>query len=291
MNEHYDMLKWVKASRLESLARQKGDLSEASQFKREKETTLFGADVWGNPTNVMRALPRNERDFFGAFSAARSEKERQQILELLPENEKRVYLAQWLRQESQAAYAKRAAKISTEEDDKMIALASIMRKSQGFGFTQDERENWLQETGGRIEFDDYVREQRAEEYFATHSLPDDDSLIWSPAVDLDDVKLVHAELSGMDFHDVGLWDQRKRSLARKPYINPELIADMQNGVQYEDAWRVARNSKTLAKMYNDNQAEVRTLQMGANTGRDKYNITVVDNREELIEKAYKELGL
>ena len=289
--EYYDMLKWVKSSRLESLARQEGDLSEAAEFKRQKQSTVFGMDVFGSPVNIMRALPRRERDFFGAFSAAKSEEDRQKILEMIPENEQRIYLAEWLKQEERTAYAKRKANLATEEDNNIINLASLARKGEGFSYSKQEQENWLQETGGRIEFDDYIREQKAEEYFATHSLPGADWLGWSPAVDLDDIKMVNAELSGMDFHDLDLWDQRKRSLAKKPYINPELIEEMQVKAEYQDAWKVAQNSKSLAKMYHDNQAEVQLKQMGTNTGKDKYNITIMDNREELIEKAYKELGL
>jgi len=178
IQEHFDMLKWVKASRNEAKARQMGDLSAAARYRSTKEKTLFGMDVFKSPVNIMRALPRRERDFFGEFSDAKTEEERAQILQLIPENEKRVYLSQWMRQEESAAYAKRSAKVDTNQDDKVIATAALMRRSEGFSYTPDQEEQWQNETSGQVEFDDWLREQKAAEYFGSHSLPGADWLGW-----------------------------------------------------------------------------------------------------------------
>ena len=178
IQEYFDMLKWVKMSRLEQKARQTGSLSQAAEFRKQKEKTLFGVDVFKSPVNIMRALPRNERDFFAEFVNAKTEDERAQILQLIPENERRIYVSQWMRQEESAVYAKRAAKMADEQDNRAITITSLMRKGEGFTYTPDQEEQWKSDTGGQIEFDEYLREQKAAEYFQTHSLPGADWLGW-----------------------------------------------------------------------------------------------------------------
>lgn len=290
IQEYFDMLKWVKMSRLEKKARQIGDDTAAAEYTRAKGSTVFGMDVFKSPVNIMRALPRRERDFFGEFVDAKTEEERAQILELIPENERRVYLSQWMRQEESAAYAKRSAKIATEEDDKIINMTARMRASEGFSYPEGAEEHWLKETGGRIQFDEWIREKKASEYFETHSLPGADWLGWNPSVDLEDVKMLMVEQAGLDHHDFDLWGQRRRALARKPYIEPSLIQGMTEGAEYEDSWKVAYNSRTLTNMYNDRQAEIYVSQLDAEGEDNRYNIEVKDGRKNLIEKAYKHLG-
>lgn len=290
IQEYFDMLRWTKMARLEAKARQEGDRTVAADYKRKKEKTLFGTDVFKSPMAIMRALPRRERDFYNEFVNAKSEKERAQILELIPENEKRIYTSQWMRQKEQAARAKQSAKLNTEEDDKNIALTSKMRKSEGFEYSEDMEAQWLKETGGKIPFDEWIREKKAAEYFSTRSLPGAEWIGWNPAVDLDDIKMVTVEMAGLDHHDFDLWGQRKRALARKPYINTDTIEQMAAGTKYQDSWQVAKNSTALAKMYNDKHAEVQTHKIDADIGNNTYNINIKDGRRGLIESAFKKLG-
>jgi hypothetical protein len=285
------MLKWVKTSRLETKARQYGDLSLAARYRKAKENTLFGVDVFKSPTNIMRALPRRERDFFAEFVGAKTEEERAQILQLIPQNERRVYLSQWIRQEETAAYAKKAVKLNNEQDNRVVAAAAFMRKGEGFAYTSDMEQQWLNETGGKIPFDEWLREQKADEYFETHSLPGADWLGWHPSVDLEDVKLQFVEQAGLDHHDFDLWGQRKRALARKPYINPSLVQEMHEASQYEDSWKVAQNSKVLTRMFAEHKAEIIMSKLHAEASQDGYNINIQDGRKELIDKAYKQFGL
>jgi len=290
IQEYFDMLKWVKMSRLEKKARQIGDDTAAAEYSKAKSSTVFGVDVFKSPVNIMRALPRRERDFFGEFVDARTEEERAQILQLIPENERRIYLSQWMRQEERAAYSKRNAKIETEEDDKIINMTARMRASEGFSYPEGAEEQWLKETGGRIEFDEWIRERKAEEYFETHSLPGADWLGWHPSVDLEDVKMLMVEQAGLDHHDFDLWGQRRRALARKPYIEPSLLQGMTERAEYEDSWKVAENSRTLTRMFNDHQAEIYVSQLDTHGDDNKYDIQVKDSRRDLIEKAYRHLG-
>jgi len=291
VEEYFDMLKWVKYSRLSAAAKQSDDIGTAAQFKQAAASTLFGADVWGNPAEVMRALPRRERDYFQEFSEAETAEEQQQIMSLIPENEQRVYLAQWLKQAEQASLAKSAAKLNTEADDQTVVAAQKLRASEGFAFEDKEVQQWYEETQGRQPLDDWIRERRAAKYFATHSLPDASWLGWNPSCDLEDVKMKYVETLAMDYHDVDLWDARKRSLGRKPYINDQLIQDMFSYSQYLNNYDVAKNSKMLNSMYGQWKSRVQTTRIDANLGKDQYNIDVRDQRSGLVQKAYAELGV
>jgi intein/homing endonuclease len=178
INEYFDMLKWTKYSRIEQAAKNAGDSTLAASAYDQKNTTVFGVDAYRNPTNILRALPRRERDFFSEFSGATSEEERAQILQLVPENEQRIYLAQWLSQSARAAQAKSEAGIATEEDNHTINLAQMARATEGFPYQQGMEEAWAAETNGNIAFDDWIRDQKAREYFTTHSLPGADWIGW-----------------------------------------------------------------------------------------------------------------
>jgi hypothetical protein len=144
----------------------------------------------------MKALPRRERDFYASFSEAQSQEERAQILSLIPENERRVYMAQWLRQEEGVARAKQAAKISQNFDDRVLAAGMAMRKSEGYPASPELEEQWMEETGGQMPYDEWIRHKKAEEYFSTHSLPGADWIGWHPSADLEDVKLKYVEMAG-----------------------------------------------------------------------------------------------
>ena len=72
-----------------------GELSMlALRYKEEYESTLFGADEHGDMTKIFRALPSKDREYFTEFMKA-SPRDREEILRLVPENQKRFYQAKW----------------------------------------------------------------------------------------------------------------------------------------------------------------------------------------------------
>ena len=290
IQSHFDMLQWVKSGRLEEEARAQGDRGSAADYKREKSKTLFGADVFGSPEVLIKALPRSEQAYFKSFSGARTEADRRQILELIPEDERRVYLSQWMRQEESAAYAKRDAGMSSKGDQEIIQATAAMRQSEGFSASAQQRNDW-EASGGGAPFDDYMREEVAEEYFQKNSLPGADWLGWHPQVDLEDVKMQYVEQAGLDFHDFDLWGARKRSLARKPYINNSMVAQMGEQAEYDAASSVAHNAKSLAARHGLRDTEITYSQIDNPNGKQQYKVDTYDGRRGLIEKAYKEIGV
>jgi hypothetical protein len=66
----------------------------ALRYKSEYESTLYGADENGDMTKIFRALPGKDREFFMEFMKA-SPSEREEILRIIPKNERRFFQAKW----------------------------------------------------------------------------------------------------------------------------------------------------------------------------------------------------
>lgn len=67
---------------------------QALLYKATYESTLYGADPDGDLMQIYRALPKKDRDFFPHFMNA-SPEEREEVLRLVPENQRRFYQAKW----------------------------------------------------------------------------------------------------------------------------------------------------------------------------------------------------
>jgi hypothetical protein len=67
---------------------------KALMYKEQYETTLYGADPYGDLMKIYRAMPKKDRPFFKEFMLAPPE-EREEILRLVPDNQKRFYQAKW----------------------------------------------------------------------------------------------------------------------------------------------------------------------------------------------------
>lgn len=274
IENYFDMLEWIKAKRI-------GDEEAAGR-------TMFGVDVFSSPQNIMAAIPRRDRDYFKAFSEAKSAEDRQKILDLTPSNQDRIYTSIWLRQEEEMARGKKRAKIDTAYENTILATTYAARKSEGFEINPQLEDEWLYETKGGVQYDDWIRNKKAEEYFATHSLPGADWIGWHPSVDMEDVKLKYVENAGLDHHDFDLWGQRKRSLGRKPYISDELVAQLENPDSLIEDKQVEYNVKSLIRSHN-NMIDANIIKIDADI-ESTYDIDIMDSRIDMIEHAYKYMG-
>lgn len=155
--------------------------------------------------------------------------------------------------------------------------------------TPELEEMWMEETNGEIPFDDWIRQKKADEYFASHSLPGADWLGWHPSVDMDDVKLKYVEMNGLDHHEFDLWGTRKGALARKPYINKDLINQMGQQADYDNIAKSRANAKAIAKFHGSEDTNVQLSNIGADLPP-RYDIEIVDKREDTVRRAYQELG-
>ncbi len=67
---------------------------QALQYHAKYTGTLYGADPYGSWQDIFRALPSKDRPFFPEFIKAAPE-ERERILDIVPENQRRIYQAKW----------------------------------------------------------------------------------------------------------------------------------------------------------------------------------------------------
>ncbi len=70
------------------------EAAQVLDYKEKFETTLYGVDPYDDRMKVMQAFPYKDKWFFNDFADARTE-DRERILELIPENQRRVYKALW----------------------------------------------------------------------------------------------------------------------------------------------------------------------------------------------------
>ena len=271
ISEYFDMLRWAKGKKLGN-----------EYMKRD---TLFGTDVFDMPPGSV--MPRSDRDFFNEFVSARTEEERAQILNLVPENQQRVYVGQWMKQEEVASMAKVAAKRGTDYDNKVLAATKALRKSEGFEISGDLEKQWMNETGGQIPYDEWIRQKKAEQYFASHSLPGADWLGWHPSVDLEDVKMVAVGMEGLDYHDFDLWGSRERALSQKPYINEDLVREMGEGADFREVTESSIRAENLGKMSRGSNVQISSM---AGLPEDQFRVQIQDGRSMMIEQAYDKLG-
>ncbi|SFJ66124.1 hypothetical protein SAMN02799624_05435 [Paenibacillus sp. UNC496MF] len=67
---------------------------QALQYKEQSEETLYAIDPYDDRMKVARAFPTKDKWFFDDFVNA-PERDRERILQLVPENERRIYKALW----------------------------------------------------------------------------------------------------------------------------------------------------------------------------------------------------
>lgn len=70
------------------------EVLQALKYKEQRDTTLYSIDPYGDRMELVKAFPYKDKWFVDSFINA-GEEERKKILELVPENERRIYKAIW----------------------------------------------------------------------------------------------------------------------------------------------------------------------------------------------------
>jgi hypothetical protein len=226
LEEYFDVLKYVKNARLSNLARIAGDTAAVKEFENNKNETLFGINPFTrNYGNLLRALPRRERDYLATFENAGSMEERQRILEMVPENEKALYVARWKLVHADELKKAIKADILTEgqeaEADRQIDRVYREAKSEGFPTSEELMAEYLQTKGPGESYADWYR--RVKILGNVQNIPGPDWVGWHPSVDLEDVKFKLVQHLGEEPIPLNLWPSRAKELPYKPYINEETI--------------------------------------------------------------------
>jgi hypothetical protein len=284
LDEYFDMLEWIKQSRLRNIAIASEDGQAASIFQKRKRETLFGLDPYTfNYESIFRALPRNERDYFNRFADADLD-ERKKIQEMVPENEKGLYQARWELTDAQdLAAAAKKGKLSQREIDKAKDdVADLFTRSDTEGFEKDKTlwQEYIQTRNKGEGYPDWYRRTKLlSKALAGKPLPGPNWVGWHPSVDLKDVELKVIENLGKDYHEYDMWPSQKASLERKPYIDDEAAEEITEGASLSPGEIRERVLKLLSGQLEDVQVFVTPIQ---NASSNEINLDIQEDRSEEI---------
>jgi hypothetical protein len=276
VQEYFDKLKYVKYARLERIAKEIGETEISQELYNIKRQTLFGVDPYGSFSNILKALPGAERDFFTAFTNARTAEERERILELLPPNERHIYIARWHGRLARQLMAEYKADIT--QDTTLLAELSRFKKYEGKPYTPQLEDQYEKTKESGQSYADWYRSRELETYFSTAPLPGPNWVGWHPKVDLDDIKLKVIESMGEDMHDYGLWQSRARTLERKPYIGEDAIAPIMGEPEMARGEMVDRLRALLTEQ-NITGLQITSHNVFKNNYENEIEIDILDDRE------------
>lgn len=95
VEEYADILQYTKSMRGFEIAQQMGDSRLANQFRRQMQSTMYGADIYGaSAEELAMAVPKRKREHFMEFLNA-PEQDREKILSTAGRLERRMYQAYW----------------------------------------------------------------------------------------------------------------------------------------------------------------------------------------------------
>lgn len=223
LEEYFDILKYVKYTGLKRKAQAARDEDLVKEYEDKRRETLFGINPYTyNFSHIFRSLPRRDRDYFNEFVEADLE-ERKEILGLLPENERQLLIARWKLKDANDLKQAIKKDLLTEEqvqqaDDAINQLYEEQR-TEGLPKTQELWQEYLTtRLQGESYPDWYRRVYLLDRDLEGRGIPGPDWVGWHPAVDLEDIKLKIVDNEGRNAYDYDLWPDRRRAVARRPFI-------------------------------------------------------------------------
>ena len=282
IEDYFDKLKYFKLDVLSKSAADIGDIDQAKKYKDEQKRTLFGANPFGSPGNVMRALPTLDRDYYQSFVQTESPEDRERILKDLAPNQRKVYEAQWLMQKVTAAKARLSMGTPKDSDEATVHTANLLRMTEGQPVDRELLQQYEKQRQGEESYAEWSRGKSLNEYFSKEApLPGPDYVGFHPQCDLEDVKLQVIKNVGLDMHNFNLWESRERLLPRKPYINQaQPLGEPSNQNPGEVARLLEINMRNVLKM---DQVQV---SVAPSNGVSSTDITINDDRQDALQ-AYK----
>ena len=227
VEEYFDKLEYIKFSRLEAQAAERGDSKLIQQYKTKRRETMAGMNPYGNPLWILRSMPKRERDYWKAFTGETDPEKQKRILDLVPEEIAEAYRGYWLRRSAgDLAKKLKAGQIEGKdaiEAERLIQFVKDDMERQGQPYTKElasEFAAYMEK--GKAEprdYADWYRYKEVESYFESHRLPGPKWIGWDPRVDLEDIKMKLVREEGYDFHDFDVWEDRLYAMTRKPYLD------------------------------------------------------------------------
>lgn len=279
LEEYFDLLKYTKFTRLKRASEQEGEWVAAKEFEEKRRETLFGINPFThNYSHILRALPRRERDYFSEFSKA-DMKERADILQMIPENEKSFYVSRWkLKDNEDMQKAVKKGLLSEKQiqvADEELQNLYEERNNEGMPKT---KELWSEYVKDRMQGESYPdwyrRTKLMEKQLQGRALPGPDWVGWHPAVDLDDIKLKIVQDEGRNAFDYDLWPDRQRALVRRPIV-AEGAESLKESLSPE---QLRSRINEVMSASNIQATQVTLVQNG--TGKNNIDVSIQEDRVE-----------
>lgn len=185
VNEYFDKLEFLQQMQVAQKAEMTGDSNLRRQALYKASKTAYGVNPQAHAMGIYEALPEGEKAFFDSFSMA-SEADRERILEMVPEDNRHLYLSLWDRFDRRDPTLYPGSKHQINEEYLTRRLYLL------------------------------------QEYFAERPMPGTDWIGWHEDVEMDDVKIRYANQEAIDLGDLDMYQQRARLQARMPYLDDSL---------------------------------------------------------------------
>lgn len=224
LDEYFDALKYIKYTKLRNYAAEQDDYSAVGQFEEKRHETLVGVNPFTQVYSyIFRALPRRDRDYFSAFTNEQDPSKQEEILSMVPRNERGLLMARWRMAKSQAIQKrKQKGEAISADAESFVNETYEMGKNDGVSQSEELHNEFIKDREPNEQYADWYRRSKVLPLALNGKpLPGPDWVGWHPSVDLNDIKLKVVEELGQDMHDFDFWQSDEQALARKPFINTQ----------------------------------------------------------------------
>lgn len=296
---YFDLLKYTKNKRLAEEAREEGLGRAANLYDKAAEETLTGVNPYSrNYRSIFRSLPRMERDYFNAFSSAKNVEDRERILELVPENERRLYEAQWevlysdeLQNQMDEGLIPENLQASAQKE---LTRLYEKRDTEGFPVSPDLKNLYRDQRQQEESYGDWFRRTIIQEQAQEEGLlPGPDWVGWNPSVDLDDIKLKLVQREGLDIHDFDLWESDARAGAHREFLNEAVdeLVEVETPADGRTESEIQQETEDiLAELGISGQVHVYGLKSDGEDNTYRILLDVTELRQDDLQDIVKELN-
>jgi len=177
IEQYFDRLKWIKFHALEQAAIASNDQRATTEFRLQQRYTMFGANPFGNPTNMLRALPGPDQNYFRAFASLEGSKERENLSSMIPEDQQRLYEGLWAARDEKAIKAQRLMGVEDPNAARIQERVGMLRVSEGQEINPELYSQYQKESSGGS-YADWARQKEMRDYFQTNPLPGPNWIGW-----------------------------------------------------------------------------------------------------------------
>ncbi len=290
IESYFDAMQYLKYTAMKRSAQEQGDTTSIAAFEQARRKTMVGANYYSpNPTNIMKALPRSERDYFTAFSNTTDPIEQQKILSMVPDTSKAMYQARWdLRNATQQQKANKADNVSNNIAAQQV---SLLQRDEGFTRTSDLESEYNSSKIASESFPDWYRRTKlVPQVIRNRKLPGPDWVGWNPITMMDDVKLKVVENLGESPFQYDIWQEQQRAARRKQYLDTAAQQLNYENLPQVSTGELQNGITQLLTNHDIYNPRVQVMQL-ASASKNSVNMEITQDREKEIKEIIRKRGL